>query len=548
MGMSTFADTVRLDRYAWTAAERAEFLTPITGERESWRETADRVAWNVLDAVPTSTALKKEVANLIFERKFMPGGRYLSNAGRPYHQVQNCLLLEAEDTREGWARLSDQVFMATMTGAGIGVVYSKLREKGAKLKRTGGYSSGPLVLMHAVNEIGRAARSGGSRRGAIWAGLHWNHPDVFEFIFMKDWPDYIRAAKARDFNAKADLDHTNISVILDDAFFAAHAAGDGLAVMVYNAVVRRMVQTGEPGFSVDVGVNAGEHLRNACTEITSRDDSDICNLGSINLARMTSLSEMRRAVELGTLFLLAGTAYSDVPYAKVGAVREKNRRLGLGLMGVHEFQLRNGEAYADRGAITPYLDVYEESGRYAASWAREWGLSTPVKTRAIAPTGTIGIVAETTTGIEPIFCKAYRRRYFDHGVWRAQYVIDPTARALVEAGVDPERIEDAYSVTPEDRVGFQAYVQTFVDHGISSTINLPAWGSPANNPDTVRPFGEMLLRHLPGLRGMTVYPDGARGGQPLTPASWAEAMAHEGEVMTETVDVCDITRGGSCGA
>lgn len=534
--MSIFASTVMHDRYAWPG--------------ETWRDVADRVATAVLGVVPVSRAIKREVAQLIFERKFMPGGRYLSNAGRDYHQVQNCLLLRAEDTREGWADLISRVMLSTMTGAGIGVVYSDLRGKGAPLKRTGGYSSGPIALMHAVNEAGRAARSGGSRRGAIWAGLHWNHPDVMDFIRLRDWSEDVKRLKAADFNYAAPMDHTNISVILDDEFFdCVHEPtlkGDR-ARDVYRAVVRRMCETGEPGFSVDVGANAGENLRNACTEITSHDDSDICNLGSVNLARIETLTEMRRVVELGTLFLLAGTVYSDVPYPKVARVREKNRRLGLGLMGVHEFLLRSGRKYGDRDTVAPYLDEYARSGVYASRWAREWGLSAPVKTRAIAPTGTIGIVAETTTGIEPIFCRAYRRRYFDHGVWRAQYVVDPTARALVEAGVNPARIEDAYSIDADTRVGFQEYAQLFVDHGISSTVNLPAWGSERNSEDTVSDFEMMLLRRLPGLRGTTVYPDGARGGQPLTPCSWGEALAHEGEILTEQVDVCDL-RGGSCGA
>lgn len=542
MTMSAFATTVLSDRYAWQVGNR----------KETWAEVAHRVAHAVMRPVGAHSELISAVENAIAKRLFIPGGRYLANAGREYHQVQNCLLLNAEDTREGWADLMGKVMLSLMTGAGIGVVYSQLRPSGAPLKRTGGYSSGPLALMHAVNEAGRAARSGGSRRGAIWAGLHWNHGDVLDFIRMKDWPTHIREAKERDFNAHAPMDHTNISVILDDSFFTAyHDPGHrdhGLAQEVYWTVIRRACKTGEPGFSVDVGANAGEHLRNACTEITSRDDSDICNLGSINLAQVSSLSEMSEVTELATAFLLAGTVYSDVPYAKVGQVRDKNRRLGLGLLGVHEFQMSNSGAYGATEALEPYLAAYAFSSVHAHRWADNWGLSAPVKTRAIAPTGTIGIVAETTTGIEPLFCKAYRRRYYDHGVWRAQYVVDPTARRMYQRGTDLNLIEDAYSIDCRRRVAFQAYAQSYVDHGISSTINLPGWGTETNNEDTVKPFGDMLMAYLPRLRGLTVYPDGARGGQPLTPADFGEAMAHEGEVMTESVDVCDISKGGSCGA
>jgi ribonucleoside-diphosphate reductase alpha chain len=167
-----------------------------------------------------------------------------------------------------------------------------------------------------------------------------------------------------------------------------------------------------------------------------------------------------------------------------------------------------------------------------------------VKTRAVAPTGTIGIIGETSTGIEPIFCKAYKRRYLRGGTWMYQYVIDPTARRVVEeGGVSPDDVEDAYalSLDVERRVDFQSWVQKYVDHGISSTINLPG---PITDRDEVASFGKMLLKHLPGLRGVTCYPDGARGGQPLEVASYKYAAGQEGVVFEETEDRCV---GGACG-
>ncbi len=527
----------------------------IAGRRESWPEIAARVAGAVMSVHPHAARLTRDVAEIIAERKFMPGGRYLYASGRPFHQVQNCLLLRAQDTREGWGDHIKHATLALMTGAGIGANYSALRPEGTPLKNGGGEASGPLALMQGTNEMGRAARQGGSRRGAIWAGLSWRHVDIFKFIHSKNWSEEIKAAKLRDFNAPGPLDYTNISVCLDDEFFAAMANPNHVlrdhAWGVYWAAVRNMLESGEPGFSVDAGVNAGEDLRNACTEITSADDSDICNLGSINLARIGSLSEMSRVVQLGTAFLLAGTLYSDVPYLRVADVRARNRRLGLGLMGVHEFLLKRGKRYDIDGSLSDYLHAYTGSTAYARHYADIWEISRPVKTRAIAPTGTIGLVGETTTGIEPLYAAAYKRRYRD-GVdeWRYQLAIDPTARRLVEQGVDPDKIEDALTLAGdvERRLAFQAWAQGFVDHGISSTINLPAWGSALNNEDRVHAFGDMLIRYLPRLRGVTVYPDGARGGQPITRVDYREAAAHEGEIFTEAVDVCDLRNGASCGS
>lgn len=395
---------------------------------------------------------------------------------------------------------------------------------------------------------------GGARRSAIWAGLRWDHPDIMKFIGLKDWPDHIRKAKEKDFNAWAPMDGTNISVQLDDEFFMAYHDEYNprhiWAHMVYAHTMRHMLETAEPGFSVDTGINHRETLRNACTEVTSEDDSDICNLGSINMARVDTAEEFRSIVRLGTAFLLAGTLYSDIPYTKVGEIRTKNRRLGLGLMGMHEWLLKRGYRYEQNAELASWLDIYKESDQYAATYAAQWGLTIPVKTRAIAPTGTIGIIAETTTGIEPIFCVAFRRRYLDGTAWKAQYVLDPTAQRLIAGGAKPDSIEDAYTLAGdiERRVRFQAFVQGYVDHSISSTLNLPAWGSEQNNQGTVEAISNMLIRYLPRLRGITAYPDGCRGGQPLTPVKYETAVSHVGQVFIEGTDLCDLTRGGSCGA
>lgn len=540
-----FAKTIMEQKYSHTKSD---------GSKEDWHEIANRVARKVMKATNTPTKIVNEVAQLIESKKFMPGGRYLYASGRPYHQTQNCLLLRAEDSREGWAELMQKATMALMTGAGIGVVYSDVRAEGKPIRKTGGTSTGPIALMQMINEAGRGIMQGGSRRSAIWAGLHWSHADIHKFIHLKDWSHEVKSLKEKDYNFPATMDGTNISVILDDEFFEAyHNEKNQMhshAHSVYWAVTRQMLQTAEPGFSVDVGVNKNENLRNACTEVVSHDDSDICNLGSINMANIDSLADMENAVRLGVSFLLSGTVYSDVPYAKVDQIRTKNRRLGLGLMGIHEWLLKRGKKYGPDSELEEYLKIYAQSTDIAKELAKKLELTPPVKTRAIAPTGTIGIVAETTTGIEPIFCVAYKRRYLKGSVVSYQYVIDPCAQRLIANGINPDLIEDAYVLAEnvEKRVEMQHWLQKYVDHAISSTINLPEWGSELNNESKVQDFGNMLMKYLPGLRGITCYPDGARGGQPLTPVKYSTASKHVGEVFIEQADVCDISKGGSCGS
>lgn len=865
--MSPFAKDIYRQKYAWK--DDAGNVV------EEWPDTAKRVVTHVLGTLgyTQDDTEFKTLVQLITDRKFLPGGRYLYAAGRGLHQTNNCLLLRADDSREGWAELLSKSAMALQTGAGIGIDYSEVRPSGSPIKKTGGTASGPLSLMQMINEVGRHVMQGGSRRSAIWAGLNWKHEDCEQFITSKNWSEDIKKIKETDFNFPAMLDMTNISVLFDTEFFLAYADETHKdyeqAHRIYDLSVKQMVATAEPGLSVDIKDNEGETLRNApvtggthvltgegyktveelvgtpmsvwtgrrwaedvvfertqeeapikkvamsggreircepnheflvedwigggkrkrfdairrvpakdlktgdklhislpfgsdtemdndaytmgyiygdgsfnksggadltlcteeskaclpllvgansvnkndgrgytrlyfsvdekysglhkasvaadvfassddyiksfvaglfdadgnweptqkairlaskhhsflcdvrrlleqvgilshvtkaghstygksqmwqlviasefaqdfaediptqrlqpevkdykpyrpscvkvisveddgfedvycadvgvaehsfmaegviisnCCELTSRDTDDICNLGSINLANIKDPEELALVVKYATLFLLAGTIYSDIPYEDVRKVRAKNRRLGLGLMGVHEWLLKRGYAYEPNEELAKWLEVYATSGDHASQWARQHDLSVPVKTRAIAPNGTIGIIAETTTGIEPIFCTAFKRRYLEAGdTWKFQYVVDPTARRLVEEeGIEPQAIEDSYSLAynVEKRIAFQAFVQRYVDHAISSTVNLPY---PIEDELEVDLFKNMLFSHLSDLRGVTCYPNGARGGQPLTPATYEEAVAQEGVVFEEDESRC---KGGQCG-
>ncbi len=492
---------------------------------------------------------RRDLEEHIREMRFLPGGRYLYYAGRPYKAYNNCYLLRAEeDTREEWSNVTWRAMSCLMTGGGIGIDYSRLRPSGKALSRTGGTASGPIPLMSAINEIGRNVMQGGSRRSAIYASLNWQHDDVQQFLTVKNWSDDVKAAKLKDFNASAPLDMTNISVNYDDAALVGGLENNA----VFKQNVRQALETAEPGFSFNFGDKQNETLRNACTEVTSEDDSDVCNLGSINLGNIRSLEEFRSVVNLASKFLVCGTLRADLPYDKVYKVREKNRRLGLGLMGIHEWLLKRGYGYEVTPELHEWLKVYrDESKRSADEHCDRFYIGRPVAYRAIAPTGSIGILAGTTTGIEPLFAVAYKRRFLTEGTkWKYQYVVDGTAELLIrDFGIKPESIESALDLSEnyEKRIKFQADIQDYVDMSISSTINLPAWGSKGNNSNIVDAFTKTLAKYATRLRGFTCYPDGSRGGQPLTPVSYQEALAHK-DVVYEEVDICDITgKGGSCG-
>ena len=506
---------------------------------------------------------KDELIDHISNLRFIPGGRYLYYAGREKKFFNNCYLLKAEsDTREDWAKLSWEAESCLMTGGGIGVDYSAYRQEGQTLKGTGGISSGPIPKMQMINEIGRHVMQGGSRRSAVYASLNWKHPDIDKFLIAKNWFDMpvgstgktIFDIKQEDFNFPAPLDMTNISVNYDTEwllnYWETGEIGD-----VFRTNVRQALRTAEPGFSFNFFEKENETLRNACTEVTSEDDSDVCNLGSLNFARIDDLNQLREVVTLATKFLLCGTLRAQLPYEKVSQVREKNRRLGLGLMGLHEWLIQRGGRYETTSELHRWLKVYEaESDKTSRDFATILSVSKPVAVRAVAPTGTIGILGGTSTGIEPIFAVAYKRRYLKNRRWHYQYVVDSAAQEMIDLyGIKPQNIESALDLSSdyERRLNFQANVQEYVDMSISSTINLPAWGTENNNEDKVEDFAQTLARYAHRLRGFTCFPDGCRGGQPLTAVPYNEAMEKLGEEFEDNIqahDICDISgTGGVCG-
>ena len=507
---------------------------------------------------------RQQLEEYIRDMKFIPGGRYLYYAGRLNKFFNNCYLLKAEeDTREDWANLSWKSESCLMTGGGIGVDYSVYRGEGTPIKRTGGEASGPIPKMNMINEIGRRVMQGGSRRSAIYASLNWQHADISKFLVAKDWASMpvgstgktLWDIKQEDFNFPAPLDMTNVSVNYDTEWLLNYYE-TGEVGPVFAENIKQAMKTAEPGFSFNFFDKENETLRNACTEVTSADDSDVCNLGSLNFGRIETISELKDVVRLATMFLICGTLKAQLPYDKVYLVRAKNRRLGLGFMGVHEWLIKKGYKYEVTPELHQWLSVYKgESDKVSREFADKLSITKPVANRAIAPTGSIGILAGTSTGIEPIFAVAYKRRYLKGNTrWVYQYVVDSAAQELIDLyGTDPEDVESALDLASdyERRIKFQADVQDYVDMSISSTINLPAWGSKLNNDDTVGAFANTLASYAHRLRGFTCYPDGSRGGQPLTSVPYSEAVEKLGEEFdehVETHDICDISgQGGSCG-
>ena len=517
---------------------------------ETW---ADR-AHIVVDAVAgtnggTEKALltkeeRDQLVEYLVDFKWLPGGRYLWYAGRKARFYNNCYLLRAEeDSREEWADLWKRAGSCLMTGGGIGIDVTNFRPKGRTLSKTGGVSSGPIPFLLATNEIGRNVMQGGSRRSAMYGSMNWQHEDAQDFLRVKNWTPEQRAAKEADFNAPAPLDMMNVSLNYDDAWLKDKSNP------VFLENVKQAMKTGEPGFSFNFGDKQNETLRNACCEVVSEDDSDVCNLSSVNMSRIESVEEFKDVVHLVTKFLVCGLERAELPYQKVYDVRQKNSRLGLGLMGMHEWLLKRGHKYEVTDELKQWLKVYRnESDHTSRDFCNELYRVVPKGVRAIAPTGTISILAGTTSGVEPVYSVSFKRRYLTDGTrWKHEFVVDGTAQILIEMGINPNKIESAVDLAqdPERRIKFQHDVQAYVDQAISSTINLPAWDTEHNNADLIPQYVGWIQKYAKGLRGLTVYPDGARGGQPITSVPYEEAINKKGMIFEDNSEEQCLS--GVCG-
>lgn len=562
---------------------RTEFSESIFKNKYSHEgaETWDQLSETLIEDVcrdKLSKEDKSELKKLHTEMKFIAGGRYLYYAGRSNKYFNNCFILMPEsDSREDWANLSWKAESCLLTGGGIGIDYSKYRPKGTEIKKTGGTASGTLAKMRMINEIGREVMQGGSRRSAIYASLNWQHGDIQDLLYCKDWGNLkiagtnksVKDVKELDFNFPAPLDMTNISLNYDNKFLESLHGNNAEKIYknrekdidinldnipkIFIDNCKQALMTGEPNFSFNFFDKEKETGRNACAEVCTEDDSDVCNLGSLNMANYDNLNDWIDGIILAIKFLVCGTLVADLPYKKIYEVRQKNRRLGLGIMGVHEWLLKRGYKYEVTPELHEWLKAYKY---YSEKTSKEFcdllGISTPVATRSIAPTGTIGILAGTTTGIEPLYAVAYKRRYLKgNSLWHYQYVIDGTAKILISKyGLNPDKIESAIDLSSdyERRIKFQADVQDYVDMSISSTLNLQSWDNSIDNTQKINEFAKTLSRYAHRLRGFTCYPDGARGGQPLTSVSYKEAIKHEGlEFKEEFHDICDLKGGGTCG-
>ncbi len=563
-------------------------------ETETWAEACLRVANHVSNA-------EEGVNRAIWSAKFneillgnllMPGGRIWYGSARLRGQLLNCFVIPTNDSREGWAKTVGDSIVISGTGGGVGLNCSPVRPKGSSIKGTGGTSTGAVSLMRMVNNCGEEIKAGGGRRTALMLCLGLSHPDIVEFLDEK--------------LDKGKLNNANVSVVFDDDpedFFRAVAAktewplmfqgkrvGSIPADQLWTRIVINALKGGEPGLLNGYLANKMSNIwyleqltsTNPCGEIWMS-PYDCCCLGALVLPRFLVRDEQSRkttvdwdllddAIKTSVRFLDDVLSVNNYPLPEIAAKCSQLRRIGLGITGLHHMLLELGMKYNSveglefvdklmkfikNSSYSASADLAAEKGSFPAFQADKFLKSTFVKTlkpsirekiktsgmrncavNTIAPTGTISIVCGVSSGIEPIFAPAYERRYRKNDDHAVETVLDPLFQKFVAEGRSTEHFQGAHELSIRDHLEMQRTCQLHVDNAVSKTINLP-YGTSAEE------LADLYAEFLPDLKGVTVYPDGSRENQPLTPlpTSVAEQAAMDALVALAGADGC---RSGAC--
>lgn len=531
---------------------------------ESWQAACSRVAGTVANA---ETGAGRGQWKTVFEEqlvsnRFMPGGRIWYGAGRPRGQLLNCFVIPTSDSREGWGKTLYDSLVISGTGGGVGLNCSPIRPRGSSIAGTGGVATGAVSLMEAVDAVGEVVKAGGGRRTALMLCLGLGHPDILEFLDKK-----LDLGK---------LNNANVSVVFDgdpEAFLGAVANnaqwalsfqsrphGSVPAAQLWDKIVENALRGGEPGILNGYLANKMSNIwylepltsTNPCGEIWMS-PYDCCCLGALVLPRFVTKGddepwvlwdELRNSINVAVRFLDNVLTVNNYPLPEIAAKCAQLRRIGLGVTGLHDMLLMLGFRYSsDEGmefvhrlmrfikneSYAASARLAEEKGSFPEFRAGPFlksgfvkGLRPTLRTliaqkgmrncavNTIAPTGTISIVCGTSSGIEPIFAPLYERRFRKGDEIAKETVMHPLYEQFTASGWDTSHFEGAHELSIRTHLEMQAVCQEHVDNAVSKTINVPQ-GTPAEE------LSELLIEYLPRLKGVTVYPDGSREDQPLTP-------------------------------
>lgn len=524
--------------------------------------TADGVFGTKSNVETTANRFFQVMSNL----DFLPNSPTLMNAGRPLGQLSACFVLPVADSMEAIFDAIKHAALIHKSGGGTGFSFSRLRGKGATVNSTGGVASGPISFMKVFNAATEAVKQGGTRRGANMGILRVDHPDIVDFIACK--------------SDTSEITNFNISVGITQDFMDAVEKGTSFNLVdpstkqvvnaldartVFDAVVKSAWQTGEPGIVFLDRMNAGNpcplqgefEATNPCGEQPLL-PYEACNLGSINLVNhikqengtwVLDKAKLEDTIRTAVHFLDNVIEVNQYPLPEIDQVTRSTRKIGLGVMGFADILLHMGISYcSDEGVAMAetIMEMVQTIGHQASEDLAQvrgpfplfhesiYKDGAPIRNATVttvAPTGTLSLIANVSSGVEPIFAYAYIRNVMDNthlietneilksklvelGLYTdalMQSVIDHGGLAHVD-GI-PEEIKKVFvcshDVAPIWHIKMQAAFQNHTDNAVSKTVNFP-------NSATVEEVAEVYrLAYTLNCKGTTIYRDGSRNEQVL---------------------------------
>jgi ribonucleoside-diphosphate reductase alpha chain len=508
------------------------------GEK-SWDDVCKRVATFLAAG---DDILYQEFYDVLIHKLFLPNSPCLVNAGGPAgtNQLFACFVLPVEDDmNEIFQTLKDTAHIHK-TGGGTGFNFSNIRPSGSKVGKHGGVASGPISFMKIFDVATEQVKQGGVRRGANMAVLNCDHPDILDFITCKT-------------NENA-INNFNLSVGISDDFMSSLNGISDVSNKnnyLFDKIVEQAWLNGEPGvLFLDTINQAHRRVTGIKTPIEATNPCgeqpllpyEACCLGSINLANIDKVEgyDLASVTRIGVTMLNQLIDLNDYPLERIKKTVMKNRKIGLGVMGYADFLIQNKVRYGSSEALEVTRRVAQIIKQEANSTGAIYNNKT---TTTIAPTGTLSIIAECSSGIEPNFSWKSTIQRIDETFEEFAPIIVETAseyglapQLFLSATPLPEYFVTSQQVSPEEHVRTQAVWQEYIDNAVSKTINLPSHAT----HDDVR--NSILLAYKLGCKGLTVYRDGSRNSQVISDAAKSKPQPST-EVVAEKRERPDVVFG-----